>query len=108
MPVAEPEEEETVSGDKTCREFAKDVAAEVVREIPALRDVSSLAHASAQVMNTGGRVTFESGPVVPLEELERAYVVYVLGHFDGNKTKTAAAIDIDVSTLYRKLARWGL
>ena len=41
-----------------------------------------------------------------LEEVERDYIQFVLQSLDGNKTRTAAVLGVDASTLHRKLARW--
>jgi DNA-binding NtrC family response regulator len=43
-----------------------------------------------------------------LEAIERAYIMWVLQSEGGNKTRAAATLGIDASTLYRKLARYGL
>ena len=46
-------------------------------------------------------------PATPtLEAIERAYIAWVLQNEGGNKTRTAEALGIDPSTLYRKLARY--
>ena len=51
----------------------------------------------------------EARPVNPtLETIERAYILWVLQAEGGNKTRAAEALGIDPSTLYRKLARFGL
>src|SRR4051794_39438626 len=57
----------------------------------------------------GGRqkliVTSDSlSEMITLEEMERRYVRYVLGVFNGNKTHTARALGIDRRSLYRRLA----
>jgi DNA-binding NtrC family response regulator len=43
-----------------------------------------------------------------LEAVERAYIMWVLQSEGGNKTRTAEALGIDPSTLYRKLSRYGV
>jgi DNA-binding NtrC family response regulator len=43
-----------------------------------------------------------------LEAVERAYITWVLQSERGNKTRTAEVLGIDPSTLYRKLARYGV
>jgi DNA-binding NtrC family response regulator len=49
----------------------------------------------------------ERPPATPtLEAIERAYIAWVLQNEGGNKTRTAEALGIDPSTLYRKLARY--
>ncbi len=45
--------------------------------------------------------------IVPIEEMERRYVVQVLDALGGNKASAARALGIDRRTLYRKLERWG-
>jgi Nif-specific regulatory protein len=49
-----------------------------------------------------------SGPFVPLtiEEMERRHVLATLEAVGGNKTKAAAILGIERSTLDRKLAKW--
>ena len=41
-----------------------------------------------------------------LEEMERRYVLQVLGSANDDKTETADILGIDLSTLYRKLKRY--
>ena len=45
--------------------------------------------------------------VVPLQELERRYVLRVLDRFNGNRSRTAHALKIGTNTLWRKLKAWG-
>ena len=44
--------------------------------------------------------------VRPLEEVEREEIVRALGHFGGNRTRTAEALGIGVRTLGLKLKKW--
>ena len=44
--------------------------------------------------------------LVPLEELERRYILRVLDAAAGNKTEAARILGLDRKTLYRKLERW--
>jgi two-component system response regulator HydG len=44
--------------------------------------------------------------LVPLEEVERRYVLRVLEAAGGNKTVAAQILGLDRRTLYRKLERW--
>lgn len=46
--------------------------------------------------------------VIPMADMERAYVLKVLEHFDGNRTHTARALQIGTNTLWRKLKAWGI
>jgi two-component system response regulator HydG len=51
----------------------------------------------------------ERTPASPtLEAIERAYVLWVLQNEGGNKSRAAEVLGIDPSTLYRKLARYGV
>jgi DNA-binding NtrC family response regulator len=51
----------------------------------------------------------ERSPTNPtLEAIERAYILWVLQSESGNKTRAADVLGIDPSTLYRKLARYGV
>jgi DNA-binding NtrC family response regulator len=43
-----------------------------------------------------------------LEAIERAYILWVLQNEGGHKSRAAEVLGIDVSTLYRKLARYGV
>jgi two-component system response regulator HydG len=45
--------------------------------------------------------------LVPLEEIERRYVLRVLEAMGGNKASAARVLGLDRKTLYRKLERWG-
>ena len=45
--------------------------------------------------------------LVPLEEVERRYILRVLEAVGGNKTLAAQILGLDRKTLYRKLERWG-
>ncbi|HEX6589377.1 MAG TPA: sigma-54 dependent transcriptional regulator [Longimicrobiales bacterium] len=51
----------------------------------------------------------DAPPVNPtLEVIERAYIMWVLNAEGGNKGRAAEVLGIDPSTLYRKLARYGV
>ena len=51
----------------------------------------------------------ERAPASPtLEAIERAYIGWVLRNEGGNKSRAAEVLGIDPSTLYRKLARYGV
>jgi two-component system response regulator HydG len=45
--------------------------------------------------------------LVPLEEVERRYILRVLEAARGNKAQAARILGVDRMTLYRKLERWG-
>ncbi len=46
--------------------------------------------------------------LMPLEELERRYILHVLEVLGGNKTNAARVLGLDRKTLYRKLQQWQL
>ena len=46
--------------------------------------------------------------LVPLEEVERRYILRVLEAVGNNKTLAARTLGLDRKTLYRKLERWGM
>ena len=48
-----------------------------------------------------------TGHVITLEELERRYILETMAGVDDDKTRTAELLGIDLSTLYRKLKRYG-
>jgi DNA-binding NtrC family response regulator len=45
--------------------------------------------------------------LVPMEEIERRYILHVLKSVGGNKTTAARVLGLDRKTLYRKLAQFG-
>lgn len=57
---------------------------------------------------TGRAIASRAGPFVPttIDEMERRHVLATLEAIGGNKTKAAAILGIERSTLDRKMARW--
>jgi len=57
---------------------------------------------------TGRGIASRAGPFVPttIDEMERRHVLATLEAIGGNKTKAAAILGIERSTLDRKMARW--
>jgi len=51
--------------------------------------------------------TDDPADFVPLEEVERLYILRVLDASSGNKASAARILGLDRKTLYRKLERWG-
>jgi len=47
-----------------------------------------------------------AGPIRPLEEVEREQIIKTLGHFNGNRARSAEALGIGVRTLGLKLKKW--
>ena len=55
------------------------------------------------------RAVAETEPATPtLESIEKAYIHYVMSQTDGKKADAARILGIDISTLYRKLQRYGM
>jgi DNA-binding NtrC family response regulator len=48
-------------------------------------------------------VDVDAGNILPLEEMERRYILQVLDQLDGNRTLAARLLGVDRKTLYRKL-----
>ncbi|RKZ33797.1 hypothetical protein DRQ33_03535 [bacterium] len=46
--------------------------------------------------------------ILSLEEIEKAYIFWALVQADGNKSEAARKLGIDLSTLYRKIEKYGL
>ncbi len=53
-----------------------------------------------------GVETLDPSNVLPMDEVERRYVLQVLEAMGGNKASAARALGVDRRTLYRKLERW--
>jgi DNA-binding NtrC family response regulator len=50
----------------------------------------------------------DPGELVPLEEIDRKYILHVLECVGGNRTLAAKKLGLDRKTLYRKLRQYGL
>jgi two-component system response regulator AtoC len=50
----------------------------------------------------------DPGQLPPLEEMERRYILRVLGAMHGHRTRAAEVLGLDRKTLYRKLERYGI
>jgi two-component system response regulator HydG len=59
---------------------------------------------SSQVVIGGS----DPGELVPLEEIERRYILHVLECVQGNRTQAARKLGLDRKTLYRKLRQYGV
>ncbi|MEN9723929.1 MAG: hypothetical protein RJB38_1915 [Pseudomonadota bacterium] len=66
---------------------------------------SSSGKSSAMGLQPG--LTLGFGPGMPLEELEKAYILQTLEGCGGNKTRAAHQLGITIKTLYNKLHRYG-
>ena len=61
-------------------------------------------HRPSHVLVTGD----DPSELVPMEEVERRYVLRVLESVRGNKAAAARILGFERKTLYRKLERWGM
>jgi two-component system response regulator HydG len=59
---------------------------------------------SSQVVIAGS----DPGDLVPLEEVERRYILHVLDSVQNNRTLAARSLGLDRKTLYRKLRQYGV
>jgi two-component system response regulator HydG len=50
---------------------------------------------------------FQRDPILPLRDIEEAYIAFVIDECEGNKTRAAELLGIDVSTLHRRTKRDG-
>ena len=57
---------------------------------------------------TAAAVVGEADELVPLDEIERRYVLRVLVEVGGKRGVAAQILGVDRKTLYRKLSRWGI
>jgi Nif-specific regulatory protein len=91
------------------RELRNCIERAVVLSLDEAVDVNELAlsHLSSPG-ETGRKAGDKPGPFVPetLDDMERRHVMATLEAVGGNKTKAAAILGIERSTLDRKLARW--
>jgi DNA-binding NtrC family response regulator len=72
----------------------------IVEDLPEkIRD-----YRSSQVIIGGD----DPGELVPLEEVERRYILHALGAVGGNRTAAARTLGLDRKTLYRKLRQYGV
>jgi two-component system response regulator AtoC len=62
------------------------------------------AHRSSHVIVAGS----DPSELVPMDEVERRYILRVLDAVGGNKTLAAQVLGFDRKTLYRKLERYGV
>ncbi len=46
--------------------------------------------------------------LLPMDEIERRYILHVLESVEGNKTTAAKILGLDRKTLYRKLKQYGV
>jgi two-component system response regulator HydG len=67
----------------------------------------ALADLPEEVRRAAPEVLVMEGPVRPLEEIEKEYILAALERNEGNQTHTAEQLKIGSATLYRKLKGYG-
>ncbi len=89
---------------------AKAAPNEVIEEVPWFAQNPSgntaPASAPAPLATQATPVTYEQAKVRPLGDLEREAVDYALRAFSGNVAQAAQALQVNPSTLYRKIQVW--
>ena len=66
-----------------------------------------VAHLPQKIRETPLVIRDLTGQTLTLDELERRYILDILAREQDDKTRAAALLGIDLSTLYRKLKRYG-
>lgn len=66
------------------------------------------AHLGANTIDLKKALAVYMNETVPLAEIEKRYILSVLQQFGGNQVRTAAALGIDRSKLYRRLKQYGV
>ena len=79
--------------------------------VMAEEDVIALAHLPAIVRPPAGAALARREPdatIVPLRDVERQYIEFVIRQFHGHRANAARALGIGERSLYRKLDEYGL
>ncbi len=79
----------------------------IERAVTLSEDRIEIAHLPQKVRETTLAIRDLSGHTLTLEELERRYIIETLDRVNDDKTRAAELLGIDLSTLYRKLKRYG-
>ncbi len=79
--------------------------------LPAPSDPADMQTTGSPPLQVGPTITesaapLPAGPIRPLEEVERDQIIKTLGHFGGNRARSAEALGIGVRTLGLKLKKW--
>ncbi len=75
-----------------------------------IRKKSSKQKTKSGMVKTGEaeKDTLKNLDILSLEEIEKAYIFWAIIRADGNKSEAAKKLGIDLSTLYRKIEKYGL
>ncbi len=79
----------------------------IERAVTLSDDRIELAHLPQKIRETPVGIRDLTGQTMTLDELERRYIFETLDRTDDDKTRAAELLGIDLSTLYRKLKRYG-
>jgi DNA-binding NtrC family response regulator len=79
----------------------------IERSVTLSDEVIELGHLPQKVREATPVTNDLTGRTLPLEELERRYILETLNRVHDDKNQAAALLGIDLSTLYRKLKRYG-
>jgi DNA-binding NtrC family response regulator len=90
------------------RELENTIERAVILASGDILDVADVASPHGRAAVPAGLTTFTGDHVPTLDELERAHILKVLELCDGQKTKAAAMLGINRTTLWKKLRHYGL
>lgn len=79
----------------------------IERSVTLSDEVIELAHLPQKVREATPVTRDLTGHILTLEELERRYILETLQRVQDDKTQAAVLLGIDLSTLYRKLKKYG-
>jgi DNA-binding NtrC family response regulator len=79
----------------------------IERAVTLSEDRIELSHLPQKVRETTLGIRDPTGQTLTLDELERRYIVDTLERVNDDKARAAELLGIDLSTLYRKLKRYG-
>jgi DNA-binding NtrC family response regulator len=79
----------------------------IERAVALSEDAIEVEHLPQKIRDSSAGIRDLNGQTLTLEELERRYILDTLAREQDDKTRSAALLGIDLSTLYRKLKRYG-
>ncbi len=79
----------------------------IERAVTLSDDTIEPSHLPQKVLETSSAIRDLTGQTLPLEEVERKHIIETLKKVNDDKTRAADLLGIDLSTLYRKLKRYG-
>ncbi len=79
----------------------------IERAVTLSDDTIELSHLPQKVFESSSTIRDLTGQTLPLEEVERRHIIETLKKVSDDKTRAAELLGIDLSTLYRKLKKYG-